>query len=182
MSRRSLFFFCYDTLVYYAALQSRAAKRTTLTWTDFSSTGFTRMYAPLITTLQFSPPLINSISSWPEQQTDKVIIEESFIDMFSPPSAPTIYQPKQGHHDSCNPRRVFVHSHKLERYIPPLPPVTLYPCYPSSHGRSYLLHRRCGESTGRQWIPRSHSRYCPVFHLHRCDPAVRNHALRSDVW
>ena len=65
------------------------------------------MDAPLSTTLQFSPPLINSISSWPEQQTDiarkvkklqkslppfgwdtepvmgaEVIIEESFIDVF----------------------------------------------------------------------------------------------------
>jgi len=49
--------FSYDTLVYYAALQSRAAKRTTLTWTDFSSTGFSRMDAPLSTTLQFSSPL-----------------------------------------------------------------------------------------------------------------------------
>jgi len=90
-----------------AALQSRAAKRTTLTWTDFSSSGFSRMDAPLSTTLQFSSPLINSISSWPEQQTDitrkvkklqkslppfgwdtepvmgaEVIIEEAFIDAF----------------------------------------------------------------------------------------------------
>jgi hypothetical protein len=31
------------------------------------------------------------------------------------------------------------------------------------YGRSCLLHRHCGESVGRQRIPRSHSRYCPVF-------------------
>ncbi|KAI0271985.1 hypothetical protein BGY98DRAFT_1108804 [Russula aff. rugulosa BPL654] len=90
-----------------SARTSRAAKRTTLTWTDFSSTGFSRMDAPLSTTLQFSSPLINSISAWPEQQTDitrkvkklqkslppfgwdtepvmgaEVVIEESFVDVF----------------------------------------------------------------------------------------------------
>ena len=88
-------------------LQSRAAKRTTLTWTDFSSSGFSRMDAPLSATLQFSTPLVNSISAWPEQQADitrkvkkmqrslppfgwdtepvmgsEVIIEEAFIDVF----------------------------------------------------------------------------------------------------
>jgi hypothetical protein len=88
-------------------LQSRAAKRTTLTWTDFSSSGFTRTDAPLSATLQFSSPLVNSISSWPEQQADitrklkktqkslppfgwdtepimgaEVIIEEAFTDVF----------------------------------------------------------------------------------------------------
>jgi hypothetical protein len=31
------------------------------------------------------------------------------------------------------------------------------------YGRSCLLHRHCGESAGRRRIPRSHSRYCPVF-------------------
>jgi hypothetical protein len=109
-------------------------------------------------------------------------------------NAPTIYQPNpqrrlgarlQPSSRLLQPSqsfRTFPQTHKLERYIPPLPPVTLSPCYLSSHGRSYLLHRRCGESTGRQRFPRSHSRYCPVFHLHRCDSAVRNHALRSDVW
>ena len=51
-----------------------------------------------------------------------------------------------------------------------------------SYGRSYLLHRHCGESAGRRRFPRSHSWYCPVFHLYRCNPAVWNHALRSDVW
>ena len=88
-------------------LQSRAAKRMTLTWADFPSTGFTRTDAPLSTTLQFSTPLVNSISSWPEQQANitrklektqkslppfgwdtepvadtEVIIEEAFMDVF----------------------------------------------------------------------------------------------------
>ena len=88
-------------------LQSRAAKRTILTWTDFSSSGFTRSDAPLSATLQFSTPLVNSISSWPEQQADitrklkktqksllpfgwdtepvmgtEAVIEEAFVDVF----------------------------------------------------------------------------------------------------
>jgi len=42
-----------------------------LTWTDFSSPGFTRTTDVLSgATLQFSTPLVNSISSWPEQQAD----------------------------------------------------------------------------------------------------------------
>jgi hypothetical protein len=53
-----------------ASRASRAAKQTTLTWTDFSSTGFSRMDGPLSTTLQLSTPLINSISALPGQQTD----------------------------------------------------------------------------------------------------------------
>jgi len=36
-----------------------------LTWTDFSSSRFTRTDMPLSVTLQFSTPLVNSISSWP---------------------------------------------------------------------------------------------------------------------
>jgi len=52
-------------------LQLRAAKRTTLTWTDCSSTGFTRITDVLSgAALQFSTSLVNSISSWPEQQAD----------------------------------------------------------------------------------------------------------------
>src|SRR6266581_6817411 len=79
----------------------------TLTWMDSSSTGFARTDAPLSATLQFSTPLANSISSWPEQQADitrklkmtqkslppfgwdiepvmgaEVIIEEAFMDVF----------------------------------------------------------------------------------------------------
>src|SRR5579863_6996112 len=51
-------------------LRSRVAKRTTLTWTDFSASGFTFMDATLGATFQFSTPLVNLIPSWPEQQTD----------------------------------------------------------------------------------------------------------------
>ncbi|KAI9507647.1 hypothetical protein F5148DRAFT_1306912 [Russula earlei] len=90
-----------------SARMSRTAKRTTLTWTDFSASGFSRMDAPLSATLQFSSPLANSISSWPEQQADitrklkktqkslppfgwdtepvmgaEAIIEEAFMDVF----------------------------------------------------------------------------------------------------
>ncbi|KAH9059462.1 hypothetical protein EDB83DRAFT_2387941 [Lactarius deliciosus] len=90
-----------------SARTSRAAKRATLTWTDFSSSGFSRTDAPLSATLQFSSPLANSISSWPEQQADitrklkktqkslppfgwdtepvmgtEAVIEESFVDVF----------------------------------------------------------------------------------------------------
>ena len=50
--------------------QSRSAERTTLTWTAFSSSRFTQTDGPLSETLQFSTPLVNSISSWPEQQAD----------------------------------------------------------------------------------------------------------------
>ena len=91
-------------------LQFQAAKRTTLTWTDFSSTGFTRTDTLSGATLQFSTPLANSISSWPEQQADftrklkktqkplplfgwdtepvmgtEVIIEEALTDVFCDP-------------------------------------------------------------------------------------------------
>ena len=51
-------------------LQSRAAKRITLTWTDFLSTGFTCTDAPVRATLQFNTPFVNSISSLPEQYAD----------------------------------------------------------------------------------------------------------------
>ncbi|GJJ14101.1 hypothetical protein Clacol_008358 [Clathrus columnatus] len=44
------------------------AKRTTLTWTDFSQTGFMRNDAPLSATLQFSAPLSHTISTWPSKQ------------------------------------------------------------------------------------------------------------------
>ncbi|KAI0249408.1 hypothetical protein BJV78DRAFT_1228260 [Lactifluus subvellereus] len=90
-----------------SARTNRAAKRTTLTWTDFSASGFSRMDAPLSATLQFSTPLVNSVSSWPEQHADitrklrktqkslppfgwdtepvmgtEAVIEEAFIDVF----------------------------------------------------------------------------------------------------
>ena len=87
-------------------LQERAAKRQTLSWNDFSSSGFTRMDAPLSATLQFSTPLTTTISSWPAHSADihkklktqkalpafgwdtepvvgnEEIIEESFLDVF----------------------------------------------------------------------------------------------------
>jgi hypothetical protein len=100
-------FSCRVAYVNDVMLQSRAEKRTTLTWTDFSSSGNTRTDAPLSAILQFSTPLVNSISSWLEQQADlthklkktqnslppfgwdaepimgaEVIIEEAFMDVF----------------------------------------------------------------------------------------------------
>ncbi|KAJ7594334.1 hypothetical protein C8J56DRAFT_926494 [Mycena floridula] len=45
------------------ARESRAAKRTTLSWTDFSSAGFSRGDGPLSATLQFSPPLTDGLGS-----------------------------------------------------------------------------------------------------------------------
>ncbi|KAG1745102.1 uncharacterized protein EDB91DRAFT_1220686 [Suillus paluster] len=53
-----------------SARTARAAKRTTLTWTDFSTTGFTRTDAPLSATLQFSTPLTHTISAWPSHNAD----------------------------------------------------------------------------------------------------------------
>ncbi|KAI0067395.1 hypothetical protein BV25DRAFT_1819719 [Artomyces pyxidatus] len=89
------------------ARTARAAKRTTLSWNDFSSSGFSRMDAPLNATLQFSTPVANTISTWPQDQAEiqrklkktqqslppfgwdtepvmgtEEIIEESFIDVF----------------------------------------------------------------------------------------------------
>ncbi|EGN97329.1 hypothetical protein SERLA73DRAFT_169698 [Serpula lacrymans var. lacrymans S7.3] len=89
------------------ARTARAAKRATLTWNDFSATGFTRSDAPLDDTLQFSTPLAHTISSWPTQNvtitkklkktqrslppfgwdTEPVmgteeVIEEAFLDVF----------------------------------------------------------------------------------------------------
>ena len=43
----------------------QTTKRSTLTWNDFSATGFIRNDVPLEETLQFSTPLANTISSWP---------------------------------------------------------------------------------------------------------------------
>jgi hypothetical protein len=90
-----------------SARTARAAKRATLTWTDFSTTGFTRTDAPLSATLQFSTPLTHTISSWPSQNADitrklkktartlpafgwdtepvlgtEEVVEEAFVDVF----------------------------------------------------------------------------------------------------
>ena len=87
--------------------QDRAAKRQTLSWNDFSSSGFTRTDEPLNATLQFSPPLTTSVKDWPEQQEEmrrklrkahralppfgwdtepvmgqEEVIEEAFLDVF----------------------------------------------------------------------------------------------------
>ena len=58
--------------VHHAVSQSRAAKRMALTWTDFLSTKFTRTYAPLSATPQFSAPLVSSISSRSQPQAGAV--------------------------------------------------------------------------------------------------------------
>ncbi|KAG1858566.1 hypothetical protein F4604DRAFT_1931092 [Suillus subluteus] len=90
-----------------SARTARAAKRATLTWTDFSTTGFTRTDAPLSATLQFSTPLTHTISSWPSHNADitrklkktartlpafgwdtepvlgtEEVVEEAFVDVF----------------------------------------------------------------------------------------------------
>ncbi|KAH9946731.1 hypothetical protein B0H21DRAFT_387570 [Amylocystis lapponica] len=89
------------------ARAARAAKRATLTWQDFSSSGFSRSDAPLNATLQFSPPVSNTINAWPQhsaeiqrklKKTQKAlpafgwdtepvlgseeVIEEAFVDVF----------------------------------------------------------------------------------------------------
>ncbi|THH32670.1 hypothetical protein EUX98_g1528 [Antrodiella citrinella] len=89
------------------ARAARAAKRATLSWQDFSSSGFTRTDAPLSATLQFSAPVVKSVDAWPSnsaeihrklKKTQKTIppfgwdtepvmggeevIEEAFIDVF----------------------------------------------------------------------------------------------------
>ncbi|KNZ82337.1 hypothetical protein J132_00152 [Termitomyces sp. J132] len=90
-----------------SARTERSAKRESLNWADFSSTGFSRGDAPLSATLQFSTPVANTISSWPAhhaeidkkvKNTEKAlppfgwdtepvivneeIIEEAFVDVF----------------------------------------------------------------------------------------------------
>ncbi|TFY57804.1 hypothetical protein EVJ58_g6801 [Rhodofomes roseus] len=89
------------------ARAARAAKRATLTWQDFSSSGFSRTDAPLNATLQFSTPIANTVSSWPAHSVEihrklkkaqkalpsfgwdtepvlgaEEVIEETFVDVF----------------------------------------------------------------------------------------------------
>ncbi|OBZ73366.1 hypothetical protein A0H81_07159 [Grifola frondosa] len=89
------------------ARAARAAKRATLSWQDFSSSGFSRTDAHLSATLQFSPPVANTINAWPShsaemtrklKKTQKAlppfgwdtepvlggeeVIEEAFVDVF----------------------------------------------------------------------------------------------------
>jgi hypothetical protein len=95
------------THVFIIVFQARAVKRTTLSWNDFSSSGFTRTDAPLHDTLQFSTPVTNTISAWPSHSADiqkklkktqrtlppfgwdtepvmgtEEMVEEAFIDVF----------------------------------------------------------------------------------------------------
>ncbi|KAG6836676.1 hypothetical protein H0H93_005094 [Arthromyces matolae] len=90
-----------------SARTERSAKRETLSWTDFSTAGFTRTDAPLSATLQFSTPVAKTISTWPAhnaeiakklKKTEKTlppfgwdtepvvvneeVIEEPFLDVF----------------------------------------------------------------------------------------------------
>ena len=87
--------------------QRRTAKRSTLTWADFSTSGFTLSDSSLSSALQFSPPLSSSISTYPERAGDltrklkktqkalppfgwdtepimggEELIEEAFLDVF----------------------------------------------------------------------------------------------------
>ncbi|KAH8105374.1 hypothetical protein BXZ70DRAFT_887431 [Cristinia sonorae] len=89
------------------ARAARAAKRSTLSWQDFSSAGFSRTDGPLSATLQFSTPVAKTIDSWPSnsaeihrklKKTQKTlppfgwdtepvlggeeVIEEAFVDVF----------------------------------------------------------------------------------------------------
>ncbi|KAH9850430.1 hypothetical protein C2E23DRAFT_835083 [Lenzites betulinus] len=90
-----------------SARAARAAKRATLSWQDFSSSGFSRTDAHLSATLQFSAPVANQINSWPSQSAEmhrklkktqkalppfgwdtepvlggEEVIEEAFVDVF----------------------------------------------------------------------------------------------------
>ncbi|KAF8646242.1 hypothetical protein AX16_007312 [Volvariella volvacea WC 439] len=90
-----------------SARQERNAKRKTLDWKDFSTSGFTRTDTTLNATLQFSTPIASTISSWPAQSAEiskklkksqkslpafgwdtepvvgaEEIMEESFVDVF----------------------------------------------------------------------------------------------------
>ncbi|RDB21827.1 hypothetical protein Hypma_011076 [Hypsizygus marmoreus] len=90
-----------------SARSERTAKRGTLSWNDFSTTGFSRTDAPLSATLQFSPPVAKTISSWPSHNAEmsrklkkthkslppfgwdtepvignEEVIEEAFVDVF----------------------------------------------------------------------------------------------------
>ena len=95
------------SLTFITKSQERTVKRQSLSWNDFSSSGFTRSDAPLTATLQFSTPFANQISSWPSQSAEinkklkksqkllpafgwdtepvigaEEVIEEAFLDVF----------------------------------------------------------------------------------------------------
>ncbi|KIO02487.1 hypothetical protein M404DRAFT_956908 [Pisolithus tinctorius Marx 270] len=85
----------------------RSEKRQTMNWNDFSVAGFSRSDGPLDTSLQFSPPVTHTITSWPAHNADitkklkktqralppfgwdtepvmgsEEVIEEAFLDVF----------------------------------------------------------------------------------------------------
>ncbi|KAG8919332.1 hypothetical protein FRC02_001745 [Tulasnella sp. 418] len=53
-----------------SARMTRAEKRATMTWSDFSASGFSRNEMPLSATLQFSTPISSTISTWPTHAED----------------------------------------------------------------------------------------------------------------
>ncbi|KAL5512303.1 hypothetical protein ACEPAG_3295 [Sanghuangporus baumii] len=53
-----------------SARNARAAKRQTLTWNDFSTAGFSRSDASFSQTLQFSPPLQQTVQQWPQHEKE----------------------------------------------------------------------------------------------------------------
>lgn len=57
-----------DPDIYF--VQARLEKRTTMTWSDFSSAGFLREDKPLSDTLQFAAPLQTTIQTWPTTSED----------------------------------------------------------------------------------------------------------------
>ncbi|RDB19451.1 hypothetical protein Hypma_013501 [Hypsizygus marmoreus] len=83
-----------------SARGEHTAKRGTLSLNDFSTTGFSRTDGPLSVTLQFSPPVAKTISSWPFHNAEmskklkkmvwdtepvigsEEVIEEAFVDVF----------------------------------------------------------------------------------------------------
>ena len=50
--------------------QARSEKRGTISWNDFSTSGFSRSDDPLSATLQFAAPLTTTISAWPTRQSE----------------------------------------------------------------------------------------------------------------
>jgi hypothetical protein len=52
------------------ARNARASPARTLSWTDFSESGFSLTDAPLSATLQFSAPLSHTITAWPARQNE----------------------------------------------------------------------------------------------------------------
>ncbi|KAF9264991.1 hypothetical protein L218DRAFT_1023055 [Marasmius fiardii PR-910] len=90
-----------------SARNTRATKRRTLGWDDFSAAGFTRTDEPLSATLQFSAPISATIEGWPKEREEigkklkkrektlppfgwdtspvvgaEDVIEEAFVDVF----------------------------------------------------------------------------------------------------